>query len=279
MGRILVSHKDSLESLSEAPQGQLICTCWGISVFHWAQICMWLNSPPPPPPLFNLSLMHMHTTQQQCMLRTHTEAAFSVSFISHCIFVQKCISSSLRPKFSHFSFYLSYVDDACRKDEGQSEDIAVRRTKSMDCSLEGSGGNKLQNAGPFSSRGSEGSGIQKIIPSDFKVSVKSFHILKNFRGDFFFFLEPRISLLARPPQPFPTWRCCYRALNWMLVGANLPAPPSVAPFLRCPVFCTCSETVLNQVFITFCSQIDDDYWLRSDPDISITDLWGKRWAL
>lgn len=75
------------------------------------------------------------------------------------------------------------------KYEGQSEDITVRRTKSLDYSVEDSGCNKLQDAGPFSSLGSEGSGIQKIIPSDFK--------------------------------------------------------------------------------------IDDDYWLRSDPEVSITDLWAN----
>eukprot|EP00261_Vitis_vinifera_P030801 XP_019072044.1 PREDICTED: transcription factor E2FC isoform X1 [Vitis vinifera] len=79
------------------------------------------------------------------------------------------------------------------KYEGQSEDITVRRTKSLDYSVEDSGCNKLQDAGPFSSLGSEGSGIQKIIPSDFK--------------------------------------------------------------------------------------IDDDYWLRSDPEVSITDLWANEdWA-
>lgn len=75
------------------------------------------------------------------------------------------------------------------KYEGQSEDITVRRTKSLDYSVEDSGCNKLQDAGLFSSLGSEGSGIQKIIPSDFK--------------------------------------------------------------------------------------IDDDYWLRSDPEVSITDLWAN----
>ncbi|XP_034675064.1 transcription factor E2FC-like [Vitis riparia] len=79
------------------------------------------------------------------------------------------------------------------KYEGQSEDITVRRTKSLDYSVEDSGCNKLEDAGPFSSLGSEGSGIQKIIPSDFK--------------------------------------------------------------------------------------IDDDYWLRSDPEVSITDLWANEdWA-
>ncbi|KAL6316409.1 hypothetical protein AAG906_018112 [Vitis piasezkii] len=79
------------------------------------------------------------------------------------------------------------------KYEGQSEDITVRRTKSLDYSVEDSGCNKIQDAGPFSSLGSEGSGIQKIIPSDFK--------------------------------------------------------------------------------------IDDDYWLRSDPEVSITDLWANEdWA-
>lgn len=79
------------------------------------------------------------------------------------------------------------------KYEGQSEDITVRRTKSLDYSVEDSGCNKLQDAGLFSSLGSEGSGIQKIIPSDFK--------------------------------------------------------------------------------------IDDDYWLRSDPEVSITDLWANEdWA-
>ncbi|RVX03286.1 Transcription factor E2FB [Vitis vinifera] len=91
------------------------------------------------------------------------------------------------------SFHHSYVHDACSKYEGQSEDITVRRTKSLDYSVEDSGCNKLQDAGLFSSLGSEGSGIQKIIPSDFK--------------------------------------------------------------------------------------IDDDYWLRSDPEVSITDLWANEdWA-
>ncbi|CBI19849.3 unnamed protein product, partial [Vitis vinifera] len=72
-------------------------------------------------------------------------------------------------------------------------DLYLLRTKSLDYSVEDSGCNKLQDAGPFSSLGSEGSGIQKIIPSDFK--------------------------------------------------------------------------------------IDDDYWLRSDPEVSITDLWANEdWA-
>ena len=81
------------------------------------------------------------------------------------------------------SFYHSYVHDACSKYEGQSEDITVRRTKSLDYSVEDSGCNKLQDAGPFSSLGSEGSGIQKIIPSDFKVSVVKAFV-------FYFFVFP-----------------------------------------------------------------------------------------
>ena len=81
------------------------------------------------------------------------------------------------------SFHHSYVHDACSKYEGQSEDITVRRTKSLDYSVEDSGCNKLQDAGPFSSLGSEGSGIQKIIPSDFKVSVVKAFV-------FYFFVFP-----------------------------------------------------------------------------------------
>ena len=49
----------------------------------------------------------------------------------------------------------------------------------MDYSAEDSGCYKLQDAGPISSLGSEGSGIRKIIPSDFKVSAV--------KGFFFFF--------------------------------------------------------------------------------------------
>lgn len=63
----------------------------------------------------------------------------------------------------------------------------------MDYSMEDSGCNKLHDAGPFSSLSSEGSGIQKIIPSDFKVSaVKAFTFYFIFIGTAFylFFLEP-----------------------------------------------------------------------------------------
>ena len=39
--------------------------------------------------------------------------------------------------------------------------------------------------------------------------------------------------------------------------------------------------ILKELFCIwslFCLQIDDDYWLRSDPEVSISDLWGKQCA-
>ena len=63
----------------------------------------------------------------------------------------------------------------------------------------------------------------------------------------------------------------------MFIRANLPIPPSMATFLPQPRFFGCSEWLFC-IWSSFCLQIDDDYWLRSDPEVSITDLWGKQCA-